>query len=62
MNENLWSFIITFVYNKGMENTKLISIVVPMYNECEGLHGFFEVLFQGCQNDPDSQTGWTGTA
>ncbi|MCQ3034650.1 MAG: glycosyltransferase family 2 protein [Bacilli bacterium] len=28
-----------------MENTKLISIVVPMYNECEGLHGFFDVLF-----------------
>ena len=45
MNENLWSFIITFVYNKGMGKAKFISLVIPMYNECEGLHNFFEVLF-----------------
>lgn len=32
-------------YNKFMEKKKLISIVVPMYNESEGLHNFLEVLF-----------------
>ena len=32
-------------YNKFMEKKKLISIVVPMYNESEGLHIFLEVLF-----------------
>ena len=37
MNENLWSFIITFVYNKGMKNSDFkgleSNIIIYVHNK-----------------------------